>query len=84
MKRKRVEAEEIIRAFHKALVDFGYKSLTYQYVLEATKKALAGIGYDPSRGGTVISEFIKGWLEGEYKALRPILEEYFKEMEERR
>lgn len=74
---ERRTVERLIAVFQETLVDFGYKSLTFEQTVEATKKALQGIGNEPDKGGCIICLFIKDWLENEFKHLRPLLLEYF-------
>lgn len=65
-----ISRDQIIRAFHRTLTDFGYDDLTIASVEAATAKALVG-DYEED----IIAKFIYGWVTGEYASLRPILEQ---------
>ena len=64
--------QQIIKAFHATLVDFGYSSLTLEQVEESTKKALSD---DPQPG--IIAMFIRDWLEDEFADLKPEVQRLF-------
>lgn len=73
MDKGNITAREIIIAFQRTLVGFGYTTLAYDSVERAIRKALKG-----NHKEDIIAKFIYGWLNGEYKEFKPILEEELK------
>lgn len=68
--------QEVVGAMRKDLVEFGYSSLTFEQTEQALEQALDAT---PKEGLNITAMFIYGWLEDEYKDLKPMIAQLRKE-----
>lgn len=68
---------EVVTTMQKDLVEFGYSSLTFEQTEKALEQALDATSRE---GLNIVAMFIYGWLEDEYKDLKPMISQLRKEL----